>query len=964
MNLSAWITAADFLYRHSPASRVTRDKNVLLVRGRQGDALADALFELLFSTAYSPSAELHLIRLMPEGAQQRELDFLCRNERGIHAFARSAYSQDSEKKPLTIQFLDDADFSGTDAARRVAYAVDLLGQSPLSDADAWFSGADLPLLAPQGETWSALDERRCAVLDVARRVHTAYTAGRNSRYREERLSEELYGGVASGDDYCLRSSLRFAVSIPWKLNAAGAEGADDPAQALYEKLSADPAAMDDLTWQEHRSWQAFMTLEGWRMPTEEEMRGYMFRGDNDHRSKTEKLHPCLCDLEADDWKAPDTLRLRDTPIHKWSEAYLHQERYGTMDRMSLTVHHLCKEMVTSAEYAEEMNGLFRQLEDALIQSGCWHADAHILRAKRMENMFSRLRGNEMNSLNPWRRACREFEEKLESAPAMAEVRTVYAAIQKRAQAAEVRNKYCDYREIDTHILAWLPWIIVRRHVRTVFKLYAKTKGLENLLSSIILRPERLALVCEADDMRYVPTEIYRELLAAHGLDQIAIEVLDAAAFQGALPMGPDDAADVTASGSLQNMFAFPPDAHLVYYDRDDLQDCAQAPFFAPMYHPYDFSMTVDEVLRLRGLDVLSDDEDNEMLGMEEDYLALWDVRREIMFAPGKHSAWHYTVEALRKAENAVRGRIYPNPFSDFDSFRYPLSADAYRRMIGNGTVKVLHELMAKGCLADLVIDPAQGFLSFGLFPEAREKDRHETSLQSLRAMLEDESADSEYAVADDYVGSGMPFSFLNIRQPILLDAADIARQICLDEAREYKNGQRSGQPASETAVRSAIQFGVERLKARGLILPAGEQDRFFYRSLPIRRELEKEGFALEAYVYYTLFLSGAFDDIRSNVRLKTGVGGLGGTLEKELDILVTRKGRMGLISCKDTGRIEFMHLGEIKMQAEWYGVNARPILACSAAVEEDIEKMCRYLNVALISPVGKNLVAGVIRAMA
>ena len=55
MHLDALIAAADFLCRHSPAGYITPEKNTLLVCGNADDALADAFFDLLVSTAYMKS---------------------------------------------------------------------------------------------------------------------------------------------------------------------------------------------------------------------------------------------------------------------------------------------------------------------------------------------------------------------------------------------------------------------------------------------------------------------------------------------------------------------------------------------------------------------------------------------------------------------------------------------------------------------------------------------------------------------------------------------------------------------------------------------------------------------------------------------------------------------------------------------------------------------------------------------
>ena len=114
-------------------------------------------------------------------------------------------------------------------------------------------------------------------------------------------------------------------------------------------------------------------------------------------------------------------------------------------------------------------------------------------------------------------------------------------------------------------------------------------------------------------------------------------------------------------------------------------------------------------------------------------------------------------------------------------------------------------------------------------------------------------------------------------------------------------------------------------------------------------------------MYYTLFLSGRFEDIRSNVRLRKDDSAPDSSLEKELDILVSRRGRVGVISCKDTVNISLFHIGELRMQADRYAVNARPILACSREPDREVQDMCENLDVGLIWEINDNLPMNIIR---
>ena len=959
------ISAAAFLYAHSPAERMTAEKNTIIVSGRAGDPLAEAVFDLLFTTAWRAETVIRLVRLVPEGAAEAEQAFICRNEKGIGCFAGNALLEPDENRTMTLCFMDEREYDPRKEADRTAWAVCLDGSAAPVSGDACFSAPDVPLLQPRGGRWTAADEQDLEVLQVTRRVHTAYTASWNSRYREEEISRDLYGQAGAGDTaeetYALRSSLRMAVSIPWKLKTAGVKAGEGAPEALYRKLNGEggEALRNVLAWQEHRSWMAFMTLDGWRMPTREEMKAYVFRDGNDHRNKKEKLHPCLCDLQTDDWFAPHAAVLKDIPAREWIEKGKNPEDFCLLDRMSLAVHRRCKELVTSPEYGERLRGLFRDLDKALQAAYLPGAEAHYRRARTAENMFRRMLNNETGSFHAWHRACGSFSEGLAGAGGRDTegVRAAFAAVRREATAAEERNRYRDYREIDADIIRWLPWMLQPQAVGTIWKPFERNNLLENVLSSIIVRPAALTIVCADGDAKAVPVKEYQDLLARHGCGGVRISVKTLSDFpEGALPVKREDLVDVTGAAGVQPWLTWPAETRTVFYGGDDLQDRRGAPFFAPLFHPYDFSMMVDEMLRLRGRKLLSDTEDNDMLGMEEDYLDLWHAR--VRMREGRYrAAWHWTIAALREAEEAVRCPFYRNTGIGRKPFRFSFPPEQYADLLRTGADRVLRELEERGGLVNLVIDAEGGAMTCDLFPDPKAGGNpYEATEAGLRRMLEDQRPDSRYALIDEYVKNTEPFCCVSLSDPVAPDRNRLAARLFEIGQREVKRGAwKPDRVPSVSALSETLAFGFGELEKARLILPAAGGPGYTFRSLPVRKALRKEGTALEAYVYYSLYLSGEADDVRSNVRFRDGVGADGTVLEKEVDILVTKKGRMGIISCKDTDGFSIGHLGELRMQADRYGINARPILACTRTLTDEQLEMTRYLNIGVVSAGGSFL---------
>ena len=925
MNLDALISAANWLYEHCPAGRFTEADNAILVYG-EGE-LADALFEMLFTTAYERGRTIDLVRVSRD-AQEKGFAFIGRNPDALEYFARIPIGDQDLRRPLSIHFLDeDSDWRSF----RYAYAF-LPKDVPLECATGALTALeDIPALRSKGETWSAEDEADVRVLRIARRVHTAYTIGWNDRYREEDLSRELYGrlGEEGDSDYALRSSMRLAVSIPWKMKMVNASSAAELAKAVRgtKRNYNGHTAKDYLAWQEHRSWQAFMTLDQWRMPTDEEMDRYMFRDGNDDRNKVEKLHPCLCDLENDDWfDAPR--ELSDASPSDWARLYDEaMDQFCTLDRMSLEVHHRCEQIVLSKAYRDEMQAAFNTLERALITCHPPRVDIHFGRLRSMEKLFERLSNNETNSNHPFELASQLFIEGVlragrESGGDMGPIRAAYKAVQSKAGLAIERNNYSDYKEIDSRIIEWLPWIIEEGKVDTIWKLYAPDSYFENVISTMILRPRRLVLVCKDRRLSVEKLSTFRQILSQHGLteedvtlESIALKDLD----EGRLDFGDSlpelNCVDVSnAEASLQSNVVVPEGAREICLEKGILYDTNKSSRpQGPVSYCKQIGFTIDEVIQIKGNTVLSLDENNDTLGMEDDYLDLWKLCTELK-SGGAGNKWEALFKVLERADEGIRQPIYREKEGrGFRDKEYRnLRDDFYEVLIRNGGLRTLYDMQRRRAISRLIIDPENKWIGLRLFPHEYSEDleRKEDYTDSEKTVEDiiysDESG--QFAMDVGYQAVNRPVHVYDLNRPIRVEGADANARLALS-----------------------------RLAAKGLILPQQNADEYKYKTVAVRHALKERGFALEAYVYYTLFLSGRFDDVRSNVRIKTE-DVRNNELETELDVLVIKNGVMGLISCKDRPRVnkkdektgkENNHVLEFVEQAKKFGIGAKPILVCA-----------------------------------
>lgn len=935
MNLDILISVGNWLYEKSPAQYVSKEKNAILVYGESD--LADALFDMLFTTTFLPSLTINLVRVSAN-AEEKMDRFLSRNADTLEYFAKTQMSDDQLQRPLAIHFLDaHSDWRFF----RYAYAIVPEGTALEEKAGRIVCLNDIPVLHSAGDTWSSADEDSVPVLSVTRKVHTAYTLGWNDRYREEDIDRDLYGSLTGDkkEDYMLRSSLRLSVSIPWKLAIAGASNADELYQRLNnKKLTVEGRRIKDyLAWQEHRSWQAFMTLDGWRMPQAGEMTDYLFRNGNDHREKNRKLHPCLCDLTADDWFS-NKKALRDYMPSEWSGLYRDAlNDFPLLDQVSLRIHHQCKQIISQETYRDEMQEAFRALEHTLMSCYPPRVDIHFEHLRLAEKMFNRLLNNEANSYHPYEHACRRFIQELRQISNatncdIRDIENAFSAVQKKAAAAVERNKYCDYKAIDANIIDWLPWIIAETDVDTIWKFCSAENTFTNLMSSIILRPRRLVLICQERDLSKKTLEIYRSILVQHGLSDIIVASINVSDLdEGQLPIDTMLSQNVIDAGEatdeMENSVIVPQGVKVVYFLKGKLRDRIGVAACAK-YYPSQIEIVVDEVLQIKGKLSLSMEENNDMLGMEEDYLQLWRLCTELK----PKGMWHKVISLLQKAELAIRLPIYRDKGRAEQILTFSLSSGGYERLIRNGGLRALYDLQKQKALSRLFIDSINNELSMTMFPHEVNGDMDYTDSQKTLSAIISEAADqSQFAVDVGYVAKNAPVGVYDLNEEIGISSPDEAESEAL-----------------------------EKLVKEGLLIKRDNFTNYTYKTVAVRHGLAEEGFPLEAYVYYTLFLSGRFNDVRSNVRVMTEKKDYI-TLEKEIDVLVIRNGVLGIISCKDTGDIKKEHIIELAEQAKMYGTKAKPILVCShynmdgrpgkkylKTLGDDIIEQCELRGVSLV----------------
>ena len=183
-----------------------------------------------------------------------------------------------------------------------------------------------------------------------------------------------------GSEYTSDSSFASAVHIPYKLAACNEYNADEEAiEVLKGAIRTKNALYKKLVALEHRRWNAYMVMRGYRAPTEKEEEGVLYHGINTHQDKDKLIHICLCDCGEKGTALENDFNRQ---YHLWLEKKCPKNSPSELDRASLRCHQLTSKLTKrlnpqtvfdhilgdSAEYVnyrKSINKLFNDEENSL-----------------------------------------------------------------------------------------------------------------------------------------------------------------------------------------------------------------------------------------------------------------------------------------------------------------------------------------------------------------------------------------------------------------------------------------------------------------------------------------------------------------------------------------------------------------------------------------------------------------------
>ena len=239
------------------------------------------------------------------------------------------------------------------------------------------------------------------IMKWALNVHDFYYRGTH-----ERASKEEVRQTFENDIYNLDSSMRSALSVKYKLRAAGADTEDtDPAEEFYRRVlspeTGNRELFDLLSDQEHLSWCAFMVINGWDLPDESEIGQYAFAGKNDFKDRERRLHPCLVSSRPGN-------RLKDMERKIWNRQKLSKAVTAGLDdleQMCLKLHRIAGNK--AKEIRPEVNRLCGQLARKLARYHSGEADEAF---RWLMTVKERVYAGESNAELVWKQAADQLRQ--------------------------------------------------------------------------------------------------------------------------------------------------------------------------------------------------------------------------------------------------------------------------------------------------------------------------------------------------------------------------------------------------------------------------------------------------------------------------------------------------------------------------------------------------------------------------
>lgn len=250
-----------------------------------------------------------------------------------------------------------------------------------------------------------------------------------------------------GAAYAADSSFASAVHIPVKLAMCQEEDQEkNPLTVLKEAIQKKNTFYWRLVALEHRRWNAYMVMRGFRAPSLQEEECMLYQNGNTHQDKQHRLHLCLCDCGEQSALKNNF----DRQYALWKAKKCPADFPSELDRASLRAHQLTEKLTQQIQ------------EETIFEKIKGNAMEYI----NLRRAVLKLLNDEENSLVLYEKS---LEEAKNYAVSVSEEELVkLKEIDRILAPVKIRNARMDFFSLDEQLLEMLPFALwYEKKYRTV-----------------------------------------------------------------------------------------------------------------------------------------------------------------------------------------------------------------------------------------------------------------------------------------------------------------------------------------------------------------------------------------------------------------------------------------------------------------------------------------------------------------
>lgn len=761
-------------------------------------------------------------------------------------------------------------------------------------------------------------EWKTRIYQMGLQIHYNYELTRNPRASLKDIEKNTY----AGNHYNRSSSERAALHILYKLASIGITdlGAETLLPELQKKLYAKTETakynFDRLVWLEHKSWTANQILNGWRLLPMEEFRDFAYEGNgNTWKDNKNRRHPYIVSskpgralqmssfkevLEHPEGRNLDELDLVSLGVY---EGLVEKaaDRKRSIDANLQDIDN-CVEREKKSQFEWDFQWLKNSIEDCYGKSPRTNVGLNWEQA--VKSFSDTVSGMSFKNEGVKNRICSRVEEiKSDMAPILEAL------------------KRSDIKISDEDVVKAIPQILSQTKGITKLIMIKPVTGKvwENILSTLMIRPQTLVLVGENTDT--IDMDYYKHLLDKFGLSEISIKKMSVSGFRASGSKG-QLLLDFTGLAPYEVYYWMknPAAKQSICFDIHDMKIRAWDDKTVEML-PYDVRLTVKETLELTGgLDMTEIYANASSQLTEEQYKIIWSTYRKC-----NAFRWRSFIGTVNRALNKLNYNISLNAGAE----KSYTTEFIYNRVLEEtGLKSILKKCEAMGVIAELK------------FPSASEQGNrvhfttvYEGLANALVKMFADVTDENVNPIRFRYVIKNWSEEKIQINNKSLYCSMEVphtpvdrsADKECQDDMIE-KCLLNLNPDGKENVVLQNVR--ITKLKDK-----SGKKFSFIFASDAVREVMKTEGSCLEVMIYYECLKNKIFDDVRLNSRVYWG----NSKINNEIDVIGIKNNKSYFISVKMAAP-ETEFLQEISQITSQFSMTGQPILISSHySTKEDSE---------------------------